>query len=836
MAMKCEPVKVKKILCFVKFFACLMLSIGELMEENSLKLKFRSLSCFVKTLKSCIDEKSMSLAQKIQEHADREYQVLESINENFDKTAKSEFIRNKIELFIIKMQISIIEGDIEMAKLYEERCDLSNNEIDSKVILETSRIIFNTCLNLYEKKNYENVIYFLNKIVDKVNSIDDIDSKSIKCSIFSLLAKSCFELKTNESLKIASNSIQLLKNIDSTSLDSFKFDIKLKRLQSVHTNEIEQSIIQMLMSVPIISNFKSILSIINEHSNSDPLSAIKCFEFTMTNKLDPETDQDALEMLLIAMINAYIKDLLTPIDIKHEKLFKFFDISEKLFIKPICKKTSSTAVTLLWTTGKKELKNNNFEDAIHWFELILHRMIQVNEDDKSKTQRALQNCYINIENYDEALKIYELMNDEGKKSLITQYNLFKIYMEINDEIKLMKSLKKISESNEKIAIPLLSLCAINTKSNSRIAIESMLKLFKKIKNQNDLEISISKTVRCVIELILKESNELFEKEYTNTLLTLFDEAFKFANDTIHVKNYKFSNDELKWFASKSFNISRNCLINEDYVNGEMISQISINFNNLIIDNISIEESLRNKIWSFRAKLIEIMCTSKLTNISSEILWNSIRNKSLNLRVLIDEIKIVNQNRVEFDKVENEFKECLMDVTLFQFQSELELSNWSSATTIVNECMNIRCIEFDSTLINILVDEKYPDMIKSTIISIIIEKNISNYEIEGIVLARWLRLLLKTSNGFNESEQACLKIIDKIIQRIRSSNSAESKLPSHEIEWLSSTCWNNGVNKMFNEDRINGKNWCELAIGLSNFVNERFEKTLIKLWDELSTSV
>jgi hypothetical protein len=119
---------------------------------------------------------------------------------------------------------------------------------------------------------------------------------------------------------------------------------------------------------------------------------------------------------------------------------------------------------------------------------------------------------------------------------------------------------------------------------------------------------------------------------------------------------------------------------------------------------------------------------------------------------------------------------------------------------------------------------------------IIEKNISVGVIDGSVLSRWVRLLLKNSLSSFESEQSCLKVLDKIINRMRSQSENENRLPAHEIEWISSTCWNNGVSRMFNENKAGGKNWCLMAIKLSSFVNERFEATLIKLWDELSTSV
>lgn len=832
-SMKGEREFIRKTLCSVKLFACLLCSIHELLDP-CLKGKLRVTNCLYKTLRDSVDEGEMEVANKVQSHSDRAFKDLEQLSETFDEQTSLEFSKLKSELFITKMQLSILEGDLQMAKFYEERADIlggTSSMTSDDTVLESLRIIYNTCLYLYEQKQFTDVVHFLNKYYEIKPFKESKEYKNVRIYICALLSRSCLEINTTESLKVAENCIQLMEQIDNTAIDCFKLAIRLSNLRPDDSlSAPEETIMRMIMTVPLIPNFKQIIGIINEHSKDNPTNAIKCFEYLFTNKIDPQEEHQYLELLFVAVINCFVKDKINVATTRQENLAKFLDVSERIFSKPFSKKCSSSSVTLLWASGKSEIKNMNFPDAIGWLQLTLHKTVLINEVDRAKVQRALQNCYINLNQHDEAIKIYDEMKEEEKGNLITQYNMFKVYTHKEDESNILELLKNISKhSGEKNMIPLLSLCALNTTSNSRVALETILTLFKNLDTSVGVEISIASTLRSVIQLLLKEL--LNKKEHISNLLTLFQEACKFARDCKYITNYKFSIEELKWFSAQAFNVARECVISNDSLNGGFFAEISKSLIDLIPDDISIEESFGLKLWKFRAELINMMCVYG-SQISKDIIFNDLKSRSQQLKVAIEEVLIVSKNHPSFIKFSKEIEKIFLDCLMFEIEANLNLATFNPVFSILKDSARFKNIDFDSTVVNLITKDTYPETTRVSVLSMIIERNL--LDCPKAKISRWIRLLLKYCTVNFESEQITLTQLSKIIQILNNeSSNEENKFPKHEIEFISTACWNIGVAKLFNNEKPQGEKWCLNAIKFAEFVNERFEANLNEMWKELS---
>ncbi|KAH3673622.1 hypothetical protein WICMUC_003525 [Wickerhamomyces mucosus] len=809
----------KTLLLSIKLFSSLLFSIEESLGPT-IKRKFRLMNCFYKTLRDSIDEYQLSIASKVQQYSDRCFKSLEAISESFDEAEIKQFNKFRAELFITKMQLSVIEDDIQMAKFYEEKAQVMNcvtaNAKDYGV--ELFRIIYNTCIHLFENSHHDDVIYFLSRRLD-ISSVETSESKTIKESICSLLVRSVIESPTEEHLNIAESAIKKMESLNPSSMDVFMLGIQLSNLKNNPISNVEEIVMRMVMSVPIRENFKGILGMINEHGKENSANAIRCYEYIFTNRLNPIDDHDNLELVFIAMLNAYIKD--APDANRHEKLLKFLDIAERMLSKPISKKCSSSAVTLLWSFGKSKIKNSEFADAVSWLKLTLHKVILINEVDQAKVQRALQNAYIQLNEFENAIKYYEEMSTTEKNCVLTQYNMFKVYTHQENEIEVLKCLGKISDSSEKNILPILTLCASSTTVNTRIALETILVLLKKLDKDVGIDISIPTTLRSVIELILKEDNP----EYLCNLLILFREAYKFAKDCKHIKNYKFSDEELKWFCSQAFNISRSCLVSKDFTNGEFFSGFCIDFISLISDGITFEESFGLKLWKFRAELIALMCVYE--SGKSEIILNDLKKRSIDLKISIEEVLILIQQKEDFSQFKKELGKLFLDSLIFEFESDLGLGNWESVEANLKYSMKFSNPDFDSTLVNLVIQGSHPENIKVMVLYEVISRNF--YTVSKVTLSRWVRLLLKNSNLDLKTEEICFKVVNNTANIM----SQDDRLPSHEIEWISTTCWNNGINKLFNDEKSRGEKWCTMALKMAGFVNERFELTLNEMWDELN---
>lgn len=162
--------------------------------------------------------------------------------------------------------------------------------------------------------------------------------------------------------------------------------------------------------------------------------------------------------------------------------------------------------------------------------------------------------------------------------------------------------------------------------------------------------------------------------------------------------------------------------------------------------------------------MSILCISKNENIDKETLWSSIRERALNLRLNIDELIVVMKNKPEYDTFKEEWERCALDCMVFQYESELKLGNLGSIESVLAESDKIHTLDFDSILVNIVIDDQYPERIKSAVLTKVLERNLGDSSIPAVKISRWIRLLLKYSSGV-EIEDNSLKIVHQIYTRL-----------------------------------------------------------------------
>lgn len=156
--------------------------------------------------------------------------------------------------------------------------------------------------------------------------------------------------------------------------------------------------------------------------------------------------------------------------------------------------------------------------------------------------------------------------------------------------------------------------------------------------------------------------------------------------------------------------------------------------------------------------------SKNEDIEKETLWSSVRERSLNLRMNIDELVIVVKDKPEYDTFKAEWEQCTLDCMVFQYESELRLGNWGSIESLLAESDKIRTLDFDSILVNLVIDDQYPQRVKSVVLTHVLQRNLGDMGIPSVKVSRWIRLLLKFTSGV-ELEDNSLKIVQQIYTRL-----------------------------------------------------------------------
>ncbi len=281
---------------------------------------------------------------------------------------------------------------------------------------------------------------------------------------------------------------------------------------------------------------------------------------------------------------------------------------------------------MLWNAGSIKQKRKLFQEASEWFQLGLSRLFLNNnhnniQEDKDKIQRRLQECYLEQENYNKVKEIFETMNNECQNNHITQYNMFRTYLQENykhnynnDNIetdfsksnsiidKAEKCIDLIAKSKTIESAKILTACILTTRdlsskvnNKSKITIYGMTKLLEfvndesyknihdngnKFKEDIDNLVYISSSLRFTIQLILNEFNlenqePMYQKECIQMILNILYQAKSIANikstdinlaidhddvepiNIIQKKNF-FTSDELNWLFVQTYNCGHKC--------------------------------------------------------------------------------------------------------------------------------------------------------------------------------------------------------------------------------------------------------------------------------------
>lgn len=78
-----------------------------------------------------------------------------------------------------------------MAKFYEDRAGIGyfSSFEDSEVLIESTRILYNSSLSLYNQGRYEDVLYFLHRAAGYLTTGSSHEFNKVRLSIHSLLGK-----------------------------------------------------------------------------------------------------------------------------------------------------------------------------------------------------------------------------------------------------------------------------------------------------------------------------------------------------------------------------------------------------------------------------------------------------------------------------------------------------------------------------------------------------------------------------------------------------------------------------------------------------------------------
>ncbi|CCD22395.1 Spo22p NDAI_0A02370 [Naumovozyma dairenensis CBS 421] len=905
-AIRTENNDEKKLLfCHCKFFATILFSVHDALIPlstknsdnrssnnlqsllNGYKTKVRTFKCLINTLKCIMDHQWIQLIEKIQDQGDKYLRVLTAESDNpsikGDLEVAKDLEKLKFEFFLLNFQLALKDGNLETAKIYESK--FNNQEViehlDAETVMELSRIIYNATISLNDhmnvNKNKEEssndckneIIYFL-KLAHSYLEMPlpalklQTDYNNLKFSILLFLANILIEVN-EENLNYVSESekyLEMLQNEFPRKIESFLLAIQLQKKKPGPSNseQIEEIIMRMIMSVSIITNFDAVVGSIKDFCSRSSRLGILCLDYIVMNKIDVKTEQNWLEKLIL--LRFFLTTQSNTLNSQEiiESLEPFCNALERILVNNLSKPTLSSIITLLWNSGKKQEKQENYELAIKFYRLSLRNFLSHGYSDKGKIQRALQGAYINIEDFAIVEQIYEEMEIAEKEFPLTQLLILKVYLKRDNIESAFQCLKKIQISDHENSMDALILGVSECKRSTDLAIRAISLIFEKLNNKEFTEKQYStwsvptlSLLRYTLQMILKLSEEngvAKFQTYLDTMYGLIWRAYEYLQK-IRLKNQlrlnfdtsstdSVSIDEVEWFSSIAYNVTSKCL-NEDNINYDLIpfARLSCDLIDLVpLHEFTFPKMFHYRYWQFRCKILTLVV------MKNKIKGSNIKElKEVELKVteltqdIVKEKSNPNYKDASTKEDEKKITECLLDSLQLSYEIALCTRDRQKILEIVNKAQSINNSEIDTALFNITLDRKdLPKGMFLEVIYVILKRNIGNTIVDDLTLCSWLNIYLETC--LNNEHIIAIDLVENIFvvikTNVRMTNGNDEQI-MQVLEGVATLCWNQGVNMMIKEDKKNGVAWCRTSIKWASLINRGLQEKFQDLWLSLTTA-
>lgn len=791
----------------IKLFCILLLSIYELLNP-SIGRCLTNISCIITLYSNSITKDINDVMKKCNTYLEPMISKLVILDKDspFDQRNQKLLNEYKEKLIMLNLNYAVITNDFVLAKSYAERILISSIKlVEPSFVFECCRVLYNSSLTKYQEEKHDEARFL---VLIAIKYLEGISVESTRyrqryLHCYILLVKIYKGIDTTDTKNQAKETLLVLQKSFPNSLDIYH--IYLDICDSENIDGLEDMLMQMVTSVNLEEEFDKTINLLKLCVNKSFKGVNKCLDYLLTHF---SKEQKFTETIVVTkfVTNILLCKNTESMEIISE-LSQFIQVIERTLQSQLSISAKSSIIAIVWSQGMKEYKLCNYKESIKWFELALSRLFYIEyseNQDRGKIIRAIQNNHFELGNYNEVISMVELMDREDKLAILTQFNIFRSYLMLGNTNKAMECICKLTEHDAPLAILTIAACILESKD--KLAPSFIKTIFLKlveymcgfefteeyINKIQSHDIVFPACCRCAVVMYSNEleNSDSIDIDLLSSLRELLQKSCEIATKLIDAKAKIFTINDLEWFASKSYNIGLSCYGKENLEPSSNVAsdfcKISISFIDLITPEIEPSRYQQLLLWKTRANLLNIMFTCSSYDLNANE-WNEIRTKCLELKEII-----LKQNHV----TEIEWKECLQQVMIYHFQAELSVGSIQSLSTIVDDCTvfkNKITIEIFSIFVNLLMDTErtIANHTKKQILKQIIDKSFSYPQpaLQSKLIITWVRHLFELcEQNYGDNEKSLLTNLYKLIK----ANQSEIIIPTFEIEWLATTCWNFGI--------------------------------------------
>ncbi|KAK9248006.1 meiosis protein SPO22/ZIP4 like-domain-containing protein [Lipomyces tetrasporus] len=841
----------KTAVCTVRCAACFIIDCAEKLAKTN-SGEYRVFKCYLKALKMCLEHEEGILATKL---VDRLSKLYDALLKKDPRSASDQrtFSVVSIEYYVLRIALAWKQENTALMDLMYSKLPphLSPAGIPARKLESLIDIFYQIGTDLLRKKQYENADKWLGLGADLfLHSDSDGD-----------LSETAIELKFN----VMRNQIRALcytgeadeiakaKNLLRAMEDEFpstiwflmlKFDV-VKNDKASSPDAMLDVIMQMIFLGNLTATaFKIIMSTIQSLLNHNPVLACKALDYLLTKKLSLSDQQDWLQEAFVLRVTAISKDTSMQQHDSVNALNKLFADMEKLISEPISAKAVNGGQIILWRIGESYFASEKFDVALEWFRLGLHPIFyNSGEINKAKIIRKVMLCEFSLQNYPAVRGIYSEMPAACQESPLTQYILYKTALATFDDALAQDCLKKISTS-QTADVRLISACAMEAqeRDNKPITLAAMKLVVQKLRNKDNAspgqDIRVPALLRCIIRLMVLSIEKAAPNKAVDEIDQLcqyFENAYALAKQSQakQIIEGGFDANECEWFARNAYNTALKGCKHWPPESTLRLSDCSLKFIGLYHAKIDVNDTQAMDIILWQ-RITALFLSSSAAVYMARLREHVAEQREL-FQIARRHVRTFRQASAEYgqyisrkpefnDNIERrqlDLKAKLVAMLAFDFEAAANLEIWSELPNLTEEILKLKPeLRIFESLVDVLLSASSPVDETLIVLQMILSATLLDQDNEIEKLSRWVRCLVTVS--LPRRQEVAEQILSQVLVKL---GDFKERYPLEETHWLSTTCWNYGVDLYCTNNIPGCKRWCEIAISFAGFVNETIENQM-----------
>ncbi|KAH8811736.1 meiosis protein SPO22/ZIP4 like-domain-containing protein [Xylogone sp. PMI_703] len=819
-------------LTLARIFAFLLLDIAQ--DNEKMNSTSRLMKVGIKAAKNCLEMKQLDLAVKVLEKVAGYQQALQQPDSG-DLPDKQIYERLSAEYFIIRTALAWQQNQLDIAEHMFKKSASYKKDLDSDTAESLADTLYEIGRDLLVKKQYQLATKWLDRALDifNIHEIDrlSIDASEFRISIIQGQVKSLLGLQDAESVKRASNLIDLLENEVGDKLIVLILRLELISADSndPFNSTLYGDVLRRMAQTMVLSdaNLKLILYHTRKLNDKSPSLACKALDELQKSRLLHAGRIDWIERVLVTRLYLTVSqressDTLTSLEgiIDH--------ISSNLN-EQIGSTAALAAHTLLWKRIESNYKQGQYEISEKWCQLAMHKIFETSgKTNMTRIARKLLLCALARQDLQSARGIYDSMSEAAKDEPMTRFLMYKIAIRCGDVDLASECLEKVSlvstqDSN------LLYACVLDAQQvgNRDQAVKALQLVLEKHNYGAPSEVHLPSLLRVTIGLMVSRFESEGNKNDTESGEDVVEKLCKLFEGAISaIKKEKsqpsgadviWTVSELEWFSKNSYNLGIKNLACWTPRHSVRILAACVYFIDFYPNDISSQVSddlvLRRMFCEFS------IATGLVALARGEDAIETQLQDYLSVRKHVENFDKTLQERL--DKLEEAPAHDLLTklgvLLAYDFEAACHLKAWDSLGEIILRADICKTMRIYEIMADCILSSQAPTTVLIMTLKKIVNAAFSLDSFDAIKLAKYMRCLFQIA--LPETPAVAEQLLDQIHSLAEELSETPLPYPTEELEWITSTAFNHAIDLFCAGDDEATKIWAGKALNIAHLVQD-----------------